>query len=83
MKEIIKKRVLDEAKYIIKTKKTIRELSDVFNVSKSTVHKDLHNRLLYVDINLYYKVDNILKDHINTRHIRGGASTKKKYEKLA
>ena len=83
MKIEMKKRIVDEANYIIKTKKTIREIADIFKVSKSTVHKDLHDRLLYVDKNLYIKVYDILQYHINIRHIRGGQSTKKKYEKLA
>lgn len=75
--------MLDEASYIIKTKKTVREIALVFNVSKSTVHKDLHERLLKIDKNLFKKVDEILKYHIDVRHIRGGESTKKKYLKLA
>ena len=45
MKDLIKERVYQEAYYIIKTKKTLRELSKVFNISKSTIHKDLKDRL--------------------------------------
>lgn len=82
MSSIILKRVLDEAYYIIKTKKTIREIADIFSVSKSTVHKDLHERLLEIDPILYNEVDSILKYHIDIRHIRGGESTKKKYLNL-
>ena len=82
MSSIILKRVLDVAYYIIKTKKTIREIADVFSVSKSTVHKDLHERLLEIDPILYNEVDSILKYHIDIRHIRGGESTKKKYLNL-
>lgn len=83
MRAEIKERIINEAKYIIKTNKTIRELSEIFKVSKSTVHKDLHERLLYVDRSLYNEVYDILQYHINIRHIRGGQSTKKKYENLA
>lgn len=83
MNSMIVKRVLDEANYMLKTKKTVRELATIFNVSKSTVHKDLHERLLDIDRSLFDKVDEILKYHIDIRHIRGGQSTKKKYEKLA
>jgi len=83
MSSSIVKRVLEEAKYIIETKKTVRELASVFNVSKSTVHKDLHERLFDIDKTLFYKVDEILKYHIDIRHIRGGLSTKKKYENLS
>ena len=82
MNSLITKRVIDEANYMIETKKTIREISKVFNVSKSTVHKVLHERLLDINMELYNKIDSILKYHIDVRHIRGGQSTKKKYEKL-
>ena len=81
MNSIISKRIIKEANYMLDTKKTIRELAHVFNVSKSTVHKDLHERLMDMDYMLYLKVDDILKYHINIRHIRGGESTKKKYKK--
>lgn len=83
MNSNINKRVLDEANYMLETNKTIREIASIFKVSKSTVHKDLHDRLLYVDKDKYNKVDEILKYHINIRHLRGGESTKKKYLKLS
>lgn len=79
----IQKRILEEANYIIKTKQTVRELAQIFKVSKSTVHKDLHERLNKIDKQLSKQVDEILKYHIDIRHIRGGESTKKKYLKLA
>lgn len=75
----INERVLKEAQIILKNGYTIREIADIFDVSKSTVHKDLHDRLLKIDKDLYEKVDEILKYHIDIRHIRGGESTKKKY----
>lgn len=78
----ISKRVLDETDYIIKTKKTIREIAKIFNVSKSTVHKDLNERLKKIDKEKIKKVKEILKYHIDIRHIRGGESTKKKYQKI-
>jgi len=80
MNSLIVKRVIDEANYILDTKETIREIAKVFNVSKSTVHKDLHERLLDINYGLYEEVDSILKYHIDVRHIRGGQSTKKKYK---
>lgn len=82
MNSIIKSRVIDEANYMLNTKKTIREIANIFNVSKSTVHKDLHDRLIELDIDLFKQIDDILKYHIDVRHIRGGESTKKKYKKL-
>lgn len=77
MNSIITKRVIEEANYMIETNMTVREISKKFNVSKSTVHKDLHERLKEVNKTLYDKVDKILKYHLDIRHIRGGASTKK------
>ncbi len=81
MNRFIVKRTLDEANYMLDTKKTIREIANIFNVSKSTVHKDLHERLLEINYDLYKEIDSILKYHIDVRHIRGGESTKKKYKK--
>jgi len=78
----ISERVLDEAKYIIETGKTIREIAEVFKVSKSTVHKDLHERLEDVNYGLYKEVSKVLKYHTDIRHLRGGESTKRKYLKL-
>lgn len=79
MNNSINERVLNEAIYIVKSGNTVRELASVFKVSKSTVHKDLHERLIAIDKVLYKKVDSILKYHMNIRHLRGGESTRKKY----
>lgn len=79
MSDYIKKRVLEESVYIINTEDTIREVAKKFKVSKSTVHKDLTDRLFVIDKELYIKVSNILKYHLDIRHIRGGESTKRKY----
>lgn len=83
MNSLIIKRVINEANYMLDTKKTIREIANIFNVSKSTVHKDLHERLVDIDYNLFQEIDSILKYHIDVRHIRGGESTKKKYKKIS
>lgn len=77
------KRVTDEAKYMIETGETLREIAKVFNVSKSTVHKDLKDRLKLIDIDLYNEIQKILKYHIDIRHIKGGEATKKKYLNLS
>ncbi len=82
MNSKIHKRVLQEANYMLKTKDTIRAISHFFQVSKSTVHKDLHERLADIDKKLYAQVEEILRYHTDIRHIRGGESTRKKYEKL-
>lgn len=83
MISLIKERIIQEANYMIKTNDTLRRIAIKFNVSKSTVHKDLHERLLYIDKELFNKVNSILQYHMDIRHIRGGQSTKKKYEKMA
>ena len=72
-------RVFSEAYYMLKTQQTIREIAKVFNVSKSTVHKDLHERLYECDKELYKKIEQIMTYHKQVRHIRGGQSTKLKY----
>ncbi len=82
MNKLINKRVIDESKYIIKSKKTVRDVAKVFNVSKSTVHKDMQERLYELDKELYNKVANIFDYHIKIRHINGGEATKQKYLKL-
>jgi len=79
MNKNIVNRVIDESNYIIKTKDTIREIAKVFNVSKSTVHKDLKDRLLEIDVDLYNEVSSILRYHLDIRHIRGGNATKEKF----
>ena len=82
MENLIHARVWEQANFIIDTGKTVREIANIFRVSKSTVHKDLHERLLKIDKNKYNKVSEILKYHIEIRHIRGGESTKNKYKKI-
>ena len=70
------KRVIEISNHIINTKDTIRETAKKFNISKSTVHKDLQQRLSQLDTNKYNLVKDILKEHIETRHIKGGESTR-------
>ena len=82
MEKYIIERVLEEAKYMLENKSTVRDLANVYNVSKSTVHKDLQDRLQQINILLHEEVDKVFKEHIEVRHIRGGESTKRKYLKL-
>lgn len=79
MDKYIEKRVIKEAKYMIDNNNTIRYLAKIFSVSKSTVHKDLRERLLIINRELYNKVALVFKSHIDTRHVKGGYSTKMKY----
>jgi putative DeoR family transcriptional regulator (stage III sporulation protein D) len=82
VKSDILKRVLDETFHIINTEDTIRDIAKIYRVSKSTVHKDLNERLFDLDSDLYQRVSTILKYHIDIRHLRGGESTRKKYLNL-
>ena len=70
------KRVVQIADHVIKTKDTIRTTAKKFNVSKSTVHKDLQERLIKIDIIKYNTIKEIMNEHIETRHIKGGESTR-------
>ena len=79
MNKRIISRVIEEGKYILDTGKTVREMAGIFGISKSTVHKDLRERLFLIDKEMYSKVSNVLQYHMNVRHIRGGESTKRKF----
>lgn len=80
MKEYIRKRVLDICNHIMETKHTVRQTAAVFGVSKSTVHKDMIERLPEINKRLAAKVKNILELNKAERHIRGGEATRKKYQ---
>ena len=81
MNEDIKTRVLNEANHIIKTQDTIRKTAGLFNVSKSTVHTDLSERLKEIDKKLGAEIDDIFKNHDKEKHIRGGEVTRQKYKR--
>ena len=76
MSSNIIKRVIDVAEHIIATKDTIRETAKKFKISKSTIHKDLQERLNQIDIKKYNTIKEILNEHLETRHIKGGESTR-------
>ncbi|MBQ9024727.1 MAG: sporulation transcriptional regulator SpoIIID [Bacilli bacterium] len=82
MNNKIYKRILKEVSYILNGNLTIRQIASILNVSKSTVHKDLHERLYYIDKETFKKVNIVLKKHLENRHINGGNATKIKYEKI-
>lgn len=73
-------RAINVAKYIISTGATVRITATKFNISKSTVHKDVAERLSEIDKQLYLDVRKILDVNLKERHIRGGIATQKKYE---
>ncbi len=68
--------------YIIQHNATVRQAAAVFKISKSTVHKDVSQRLQNIDHGLFLKVKAVLEQNLKERHIRGGIATKKKYENL-
>ncbi|PWM69060.1 MAG: sporulation transcriptional regulator SpoIIID [Eubacteriales Family XIII. Incertae Sedis bacterium] len=80
MKDYIEERVLELARYIIETQATVRSAAQKFRVSKSTVHKDITERLLEINPALAADVKLILENNKAERHIRGGNATKKKYQ---
>ena len=80
MKDYIEERVLELARYIIETQATVRSAAQKFRVSKSTVHKDITERLLEINPARAADVKLILENNKAERHIRGGNATKKKYQ---
>lgn len=82
MKEYIEERVVDIANYIIKENVTVRQAAKKFGISKSTVHKDVSERLIYINPALAGEVRKVLDVNKAERHIRGGMATKEKYEHI-
>ena len=79
MKGNIEDRACQLAHYIIENKATVRTAAEVFGVSKSTVHKDLIDRLPSFHRPLYLQVKQVLDENKAERHIRGGDATRRKY----
>lgn len=80
MADTIEQRACELAVYIIETGATVRTAAQHFGISKSTVHKDLSQRLPHYNRSLYKQVRCILDENKAQRHIRGGIATKKKYQ---
>ena len=78
----IEKRAIELAHYIINSKDTVRGAASKFGISKSTVHKDLSERLLKINQVLAKEVRKILDKNKAERHIRGGMATKLKYSHI-
>ena len=79
MQEHIRRRVLDISAYIIESSATVRHAAKVFGVSKSTVHKDMTERLPLIDKEMAERVRQVLDVNKAERHIRGGEATRQKY----
>lgn len=82
MKDYIEDRVLDVAKYIMESRATIRKTAKVFGVSKSTIHKDMTERLPQINPQVAEETKIILDLNKSERHIRGGKATKMKYKAI-
>lgn len=82
MKDYIRERVREVANYIFETKATVRQTARIYGVSKSTIHKDVTERLLKIDPELAARVKKVLEFNKAERHIRGGEATKRKYENM-
>lgn len=81
MKGIVEERAVELGEYIIENRTTVRGAAKKFGVSKSTVHKDVAQRLKYIDPQLYRKVKVVLEFNKAQRHIRGGIATRLKYKR--
>ncbi len=79
MQDYIEKRVLEVSNYIIKSSSTVRQTASVFGVSKSTIHKDITERLPEINGARAKEVREILEVNKAERHLRGGEATRKKY----
>ena len=79
MREDIEKRALEIGHYIVEKSATVRQTASVFRVSKSTVHKDVTERLPAIDHTLADEVRTVLNVNKAERHIRGGLATREKY----
>lgn len=81
MKSHIEERAIIVAKYILEKNTTVRQTAKTFGVSKSTIHKDVTERLEEINPSLAKEVKKVLEKNKSERHIRGGLATKLKYEK--
>lgn len=82
MKEYIEERAVEVGNYIVDKKATVRQTAKVFGISKSTVHKDVTERLEKINQSLARRAREVLDLNKSERHIRGGMATSGKYEKI-
>ncbi|WP_087973608.1 sporulation transcriptional regulator SpoIIID [Oceanobacillus rekensis] len=80
MHDYIKERTIRIGRHVVETRKTVRTIAKEFGVSKSTVHKDLTERLPEINPDLANQVKEILEHHKAIRHLRGGEATRQKYK---
>ncbi len=83
LKDYIEERAISIANYIIESNATVRQTAKAFGVSKSTVHKDVTDRLMQIDPTLAKQARQVLDVNKSERHIRGGLATREKYRHMA
>ena len=83
MRDDLEQRAQELAVYMIENRATVRAAANKFGISKSTVHKDLTDRLMHINHGLYLQVKEVLDVNQQERHIRGGMATRRKYRKDA
>jgi putative DeoR family transcriptional regulator (stage III sporulation protein D) len=81
MDSVIRERTLLGARFLLLERSTVREVAKRIGCSKSTVHKDLSERLKDIDFRLYQQVQELFEYNQQVKHIRGGESTKQRYSK--
>ena len=79
MRKDIEERCKELARYILRTGATVRETAREFGLSKSSVHKDVHERLRQIHPGLHREVEKVLRYHHAVRHIRGGMATRQRW----
>lgn len=79
MQNYIRKRAVKIGKYIVRTSATVRQTADIFGISKSTVHKDISERLPRINKALAEEVKKVMDKNKAERHLRGGEATRQKY----
>jgi putative DeoR family transcriptional regulator (stage III sporulation protein D) len=82
MNEILRQRVISSANIMLASRLTVRDVAKIVGLSKSTIHKDLTEKLPYINYGLYEEVEELLTYNKKIRHIRGGEKTKEKYQKM-
>ncbi|MBR7132457.1 MAG: sporulation transcriptional regulator SpoIIID [Clostridia bacterium] len=80
MRDEVQDRAVILGEYILDTGATVRATAKVFKISKSTVHKDVTQKLYYENPQLYRMVKEVLEKNKQERHIRGGMATRRKYK---
>lgn len=83
MKQYIEERAVEVANYIIESNATVRQTAKKFGISKSTVHKDVTERLTKINPRLASKARKVLDVNKSERHIRGGLATRAKYVNMS